>query len=457
MFNYQKIRARLEKNLAASAFMRGTSAHRLGLIPEGVSDHLPINVSIKHHAKNTSIISWNLLADAHLYNNFMNITGTQQLLAAISENNIYGGNENNNKLYYYFSELGQFLYDNRINEQIITLDKALLEKFNSLEQYGSLLTRSRDPNSTQSKIDQAKQSRDAIAKLLLDKEHKDAHEFQLAIQHSVDLIYHIKHDKGALKWCNRLEKLKANNELVSMLNSTDFLCLQECTNPADLQVLLPNKTCLTHRINNTTSDHCVLFYDSAQYKLIGEPLFCELDNGKKPCIIARFKHIQLGHELIVGSVHHPGGEHHLIDDIHSKVNRLKTTAEENIEFYLPGDYNHTHAFFNQQQPSSQHHLIYPTLGTMAGADYGNINKSIDAVLTNTNPNQINVERIHCVPVSKPAALPLKVHFKDENTYRPTARSSYSVPVQRYVSNEEAEHVVGNLSQNDATYAPRMTL
>lgn len=452
MFDYSKISARLEKNLAASAFRRGTSAHRLGLIQEGVSDHLPIKILIKNDS--STLISWNLLADAHLYNNFMNISGTQQLLAAINESNIYSGTENNNKLYHYFSELGQFLYDHRKDEHIITLDKTILEQFNSLQQYGSLLTRSRDPKTEQTKIDQAQQSRQAIANILLDKEHEHAHEFQLAIQHSVDLIYHIKHNRGALKWSNRLERLKENKNLIHMLNATDFLCLQECTNPADIQGLLPNKACLTHRINNTTSDHCALFYDSSKFQLIGQPLFCELDGGKKPCIIARFKHIELGHELIVGSVHHPGGEHNLIHDIISKINTLKLIPDEKIEFYLPGDYNHSQAFFDKQ-PSSDHHLLYPSLATMAGNDYNNMNKSIDAILTNTSANDINIERINCIPISKPTEMPLRVRFKDENIYRPIASSSFELPVERYISSDEAKNAIDSLGQNDATYAPRM--
>ncbi|PJD92937.1 MAG: hypothetical protein CK424_05060 [Legionella sp.] len=460
MVGYKKISALLEESLAGSAFRRGTSAHRLGLIQEGISDHVPIKILVQKDnddvtKENTDVtmISWNLLADAHLYNNFMNITGTQQLLAAMSEDNIYGGNDKN-KLYHYFSELGQFLYDNRKNDQIVTLDHTLLEKFNSLQQYGSLLTRSRDPVTSKSKVAQAQQSRKEIAGIFLNNKHKHAYEFQLAIQHSVDLIYHIKHDQGVLQWSNRLKKLQANKELMRALCDTDFLCLQECTNPADIQLLLPKKQCLVHRVNGTTSDHCALFYDSTKFKVIGQPLLCELDDGKKPCIIAGFEHITLGTQLIVGSVHHPGGVDNLMDDIVAKINTLKQHLDKDIEFYLPGDYNHAQEFFNQH--STGHRLIYPSLGTMAGADYGNINKSIDALFTNSRAPKIDVERISCMPISPPAEMSLRVHFKDKKIYRSSASPSFELPVQRDVSNEEANDAMDILGQNDAIYAPRMT-
>lgn len=194
--DYKLISALLEKNLANSAFRRGTSAHRLGLIQEGISDHLPIQMSIQQEKTILNIISWNILADAHLYNNFMNITGTSELLAAINNDNIYGGHEGSNKLYHYFSELGPFLYDQRQNNHAITFNKDLLEQFNSVQQSCSLLTRSRDPVKTKENIVYAERSRAAIAEILLDMAHEHAHEFKLAIQHSVDLIYHIKHEQG---------------------------------------------------------------------------------------------------------------------------------------------------------------------------------------------------------------------------------------------------------------------
>lgn len=455
MPDYTKIRTLLEKKLVGSAYRRGASTHRLGLIPEGVSDHVPIKMFGNLGEFSTNLISWNLLADTHLYNNFMNITGTQQLLSAISEYNIYGGSENANKLYHYFSEIGQFLYNNRINNQVVRLDKTLLEQFNSLEHCESLLTRSRDPIITKKKNAQTKESREEIAHILLNPEHENAHEFQLAIQHSVDLIYHIKHDDGALKWSNRFKKLQNNKELISTLIDADFICLQECTNPDDIQSLLPKKHCLMHRVNETTNDHCVLFYDHNKFKIIGEPLFFGLDHGKKPCIIARFENIEFGTPLIVGSIHYPGGTEYFSQEIIDKINLLKLTVAENILFYLPGDYNHSFEFFNAS-PSLEYQLVYPALGTMAGADYGNNNKSIDAVLTNASTSQVNVERVHYIPISQPAELSLRVQFKDEYAYRASAYS-FNIQVQREVLCEEANNAVDDLGQNNATYAPQISL
>ncbi len=453
MVDYKKISALLEKNLAGSAFRRGTSAHRLGLMQEGISDHLPIQIRLNEHKTSTTIVSWNLLADAHLYNNFMNISGTQELLAALSEDNIYGG-KRNNKLYHYFSELGQFIYDKRKTDHHVILDSTLLAQFNSVQNAGSLLTRSRDPRTSEQNIRRVQESRQAIAALLLNKDHDDAHEFQLAIQHSVDLIYHIKHEQGILKWSNRLKKLHENKELVGMLSNSDFLCLQECTNPADIHALMPQKHALVHRVNQHTTDHCALFYNPSQYKLVGEPLYFALDDGKKPCIMARFEHLTSGKQLIVGSIHHPGGTENHLDEIVDKINQLKHSANEAIEFYLPGDYNHSQEFF-KKNPSFQHPLLYPSLGTMAGADYGNINQSIDAILTNKSANQIDIERIPCLSISKPAEMPLKVHFKDEQVYRPKTSPSFERPVQREVVRDELHDALDILGQNNATYAPIM--
>ena len=448
MQDYRKIAALLEKKLSGSAFRRGTSAHRLGLIQDGISDHLPINIL----AGTTSIISWNMLAEAHLYNNFMNISGSKQLFATLSPDNIYGGSENSNKLYYYFSELGQFLYDKRTDD-VITFDKILLDQFNSLPKYVSKLALSRDPETAAKKLKLMTESRAAIAAILMNSDHDDAHEFQLAIQHSVDLIYHIKHDHGALKWSNRFNQLKENRPLIDTLYRADFLCFQECTSPLDIQSLLPNKESLVHRINNTTNDHCVILYDKEKFKLI-KSIRCTLDQGKKPFIIARFENIETGKQLIVGSVHHPGGKENHLHDIIKEMNELKDSPNEEIEFYIPGDYNHVQDFF-KIDPQFNYDLLYPTLGTMAGSDYGNMNESIDVLLTNVSADTIHVERVNNLQISRPVEMPLRVHFKDEDTYRSSASPSFDVPVQREISIDEAENAVDILGQNEATYAMRL--
>ena len=441
-------RVLLENHLADSACRRGISAYRLGLIPQGISDHLPIKILIRQEKTTVNIISWNMLADAHLYNNFMNITGTVELLAAINKkdkNNIYGGNEGFNRLYHYFSELAQFLYDNKQNDTI-TLDCALLQTFNSLN-YESKLTPTRDSLDVQ-------QSRADIAKILLDSQQEDAHEFKLAIQHSVDLIYHIQNDLGVLKWKNRLNRLKENKALISTLAETDFLCLQECTHPADIETLFPQKKSLVYRINKTTTDHCALFYNASKFQQVGEALFLGLDKGKKPCIMARFKNIEHGNEFIVGSVHHPGGKESLIHELLEKKDTLLQEPTEQLEFFLPGDYNHSKAFFDKDTHSS-YDMLYPELGTMAGADYGNTNQSIDALLTNMNSDHIKIECVKDMSMLRAANMPLRVHFKKNNTYIASASPSFEPLVQAVVSHDEAEDTIDILGQNDAVYAPRM--
>jgi hypothetical protein len=417
----------LEQLLQESAFRRGTSTHRLGLIPQGISDHLPITICTKHQHTSTTLLSWNMLADVHLYNNFMNISGTEQLVAAISTSNVYGGHAQRNKLYYYFSELGQFLYDQR-KDNYIEVSHAILAQFSALEQCKM-------------------ESRQEIAAILLN--HPNTHEFKLAIQHSVDLIYHIQHEHGALKWQNRLAHLKNNSALCKALSDADFLCLQECTNPSDIQALVEHKTALTYRINDKTNDHCALFYDNQQFEIIGEPRYCALDNGKKPCIMARFKHRTQGHELIVGSVHHPGGNHHCIAQLIDYMNPLKISPDEDIACYLSGDYNHEKAFF-QEHIAPGYQLLYPRLGTMAGNDYDNINKPIDAVLTNISPSAITLERIQDLFIPQPADLPLRIHFSD---FAP----SFELPVQGVVSHEEAVYAEPVAHPSNLNHGPRVDI
>ena len=74
--DFKMIREKIDEQIK-SAFRYGNSAFRLGLMPQNISDHLPISAEIKFNPsdeENHTMLSWNLLADEHLYNNFMNIT-----------------------------------------------------------------------------------------------------------------------------------------------------------------------------------------------------------------------------------------------------------------------------------------------------------------------------------------------------------------------------------------------
>ena len=53
-------------NALTHAFRYGTSAFRFGLIPQGISDHLPIVSQLPLKDSQVSMLSWNLLADEPL-------------------------------------------------------------------------------------------------------------------------------------------------------------------------------------------------------------------------------------------------------------------------------------------------------------------------------------------------------------------------------------------------------
>jgi hypothetical protein len=205
-------------------------------------------------------------------------------------------------------------------------------------------------------------------------------------------------------------------------------------------------TCLKHKVSKNTNDHCALFYNPHKYELVGEAKCFALENNKKPCLMARFKDKATGQDLIIGSIHHPGGhENH----IHEIVEQLKDLSENTLPTYILGDYNHTESFFKSSIPDYE--ILFPKLGTMAGGDYGNTNLSIDAVLTNTNRNHLEISRLPMM-ACPPALMPIKVHFKEEDSYRPNASESFEPPVQRYVS---ADEVVNSLEPSSANYGPRI--
>ena len=398
-----------------SAFRRGTSAFRFGLIPEGPSDHLPFLVQ----APDTTFVSWNLLADDHLYNNFMNISGSQYWIEAIKRYYPAGNSyytEKENKLFYFFAELAQYLYKNRSDNEIEITDN-LLRGFVSLRAQSSNLARSRTPEEAAKKAIQLEIARAQLIHIFIQEtqlalaKSSYAHEFKLSIKHSLELIHHIQHSNGSLKWVNRFQLIKKNQALVNKLISADFICLQECTDPNDMLELfrLNNKShrSITYRINDQTNDHCVLMYDNQKFALIGNAIQLTLE--KKPSILAKFQNRSTHNYFIVGSIHHPGGHANLIEKLLEQANHLKKNPEEALNFYLLGDYNHPADFF--QHPK----MIYPTRGTMAGSDYGNINRSIDAVLTNQLA-PLTAKVIEELKISAPAqSISLAVKFKSPQT------------------------------------------
>ena len=204
---------KLETQLSESAFRRGTSAFRLGLVPMGISDHLPIEITLRSsQGQSLSMISWNLLSDDHLYNNFMNISGGKLLLKAKRQKMPAGccyADNGRDQMKHFFSEIAQYLYAQQIRG-LITVNREVLQKFISLNSQPSRLARSRSSDKLAEKRRHVESSRAHLVAMLLDEQHPQAHEFKLAIRHCLELIHHIKSDKGALKWANRYKSLKEN-------------------------------------------------------------------------------------------------------------------------------------------------------------------------------------------------------------------------------------------------------
>lgn len=386
---FSENRRSLEEKLRNNAFRRGTSAFRFGLIQQGASDHLPL--SVKDTEEKLNLVSWNLLAEAHLYNNFMNISGTNFLIDSLKKaypcGNLYF-NSKENKMFFFFAELAEFFYKN-IYKQKIIITPQLLEKFISTKEQSSQLIGSSNPSDKKSLIEK---SRTEMVRILTQEIFSNSssykNEFILSIKHCLELISNIKRKAGALKWNNRFTLIKENPLLVKQLQQADFLCLQECSEPNDIIKLFKKSdpvAMLIHRIDNKIKDYCVLIYNKNKFKLLGMPTLLALD-GKKPCILAKFQDLATKRTFIIASIHHPGGKHNHLDLLLREIEKL---SQEPIPFYMVGDYNHTQPFFQEHMPN-QFSMFYPAQGTLAGSDYGNNNLAVDAVVTNQSHIQINL-------------------------------------------------------------------
>lgn len=423
-----EVAKKLDTALAKSAFRRGISAFRYGLILEGVSDHLPISaIRTNADGKRTTLFSWNCLADQHLYNNFMNISGTDALAAAIAKVDPSGASYcsgGRNRLYHFFAELSQFLYQHT-TDKLLTVTDELLDAFTSLDAQPSLIARSRDTEKAAKLAVEVTKSRETIVSLLKDTAHSNAHEFRLAIRHSMELIHHIRHDTGALQWKNRFVRLKNNVALVKHILSQDILCFQECTNPKDIQSLFDEHdtpiTMLTHRINKKTNDHCILAFNPEKFTLIGEPQPYNCA-GNKPCLFAKLKDKETGEAMMIGSVHLPGGTHCHLPDILSEINT-------DLPYYILGDHNNTDAFYRKEKPEEDtYETCFPdNLGTMAGSDFGNNNQAIDAITTNT-PESLSVSVCTHLPAYPMADTPLSIRFKSRDVIVADAGARFFKPV-----------------------------
>lgn len=425
MKDFDKVTHELATNLK-HAFRYGNSAFRFGLMPQGISDHLPIILNTSLEKTQLKMMSWNLLADEHLFNNFINISSSKLLEIMIDNklediDNIYQG-----AMYHLFAELAQYLYPiAEKNDNQITINKSLLHGFIPNASQPSRLARSRTPEVAKQKEEQVKMAREALVDTLLNTSDPNYQEYQIAIKQSLELIYHIKNPNGALRWQNRFERFKENKQAMSEFLSQDIIALQECSNPADIENLFQqakkNMEVLSYNVTNSISstDNCLLAFNKDKFSLIEStapinPILTHFEN-KKPAIYCKLLDKAIKQEFIVASIHHPGGDHDLRHKIVENISQLQAGNTE-MPFFIAGDYNHTQQQFlelSQQENNMLPKLYYPTQqGTMSGSDYGNTNQSIDAIMSNTYlADKVSVSAT--IKAAQPAVTPFKINFQDD--------------------------------------------
>ena len=427
---HKQHKQQLEIKLSTSAFRRGSSAFRRGLILQGYSDHLPINVVFNQGQYNA--ISWNMLADDHLWNNFRNVSGlhlVDQLLVRDfkKETPYLKGNS-----YHLYVELAKYLYDYHDQDLLdehssfITVTPEVLRQFVGYNIQDSRMSRSRKgPAAMLLKRQQIYATRAFLMErferaLFSDEKDVLRQDVQVSLQHALELIYHIKHDQGALRWKNRFDLIKDNTQLCDQLATSDFLCLQECTSPDDVMNLLNKRgsqhKAIVHSVSAHSNDHCALFYDASKFSEVGSPVRGVL-NRSKPYIMARLKDKTTGEEFIISSIHHPGGGvHYDLPELLAAQSTLD--VEGRCRYYMMGDFNNTAEFYanidkenkSANKPDSYKMHFPASGGTLAGSDFGNVNQAIDGVVTNDVSDDVSVSVLPLGRISSPAKTPIKCRF-----------------------------------------------
>ncbi|MEE3003184.1 MAG: hypothetical protein VX335_02420 [Pseudomonadota bacterium] len=419
----------LEKSLAAASFRKGISAFRYGLVTSGISDHLPISAKIFLNDESLNIFSWNLLSDDHTFNSFMNVTGTKLLINDLRKSqhsedigislskikqNYYQGLTDPIELNYYdgmnikffFSELAQFLYKNKKTTTDdsdgqtlyeIELNDDLINSF--LTEQGSVKLKK---GASKEEVNLLVEERKYILDVLLDKNNTNNFEYDLAIKHSLEIIFHLK--EGSFDFSNRLMRMKEQPELISSLQHQDIMCFQECTNPELLCAFLneninKNIAYVSHSLRSDNQDHVVIAYDSSKFNLADVDIIKAAFGNRKPYIIATLQHIKTKENIICGSIHHPGGKENLVAELEECVSKIQDKIGDTA-YFIMGDYNHTKEFFNNP------YLMFPKHGTFTANDYDNYSKSIDGILTNKEVEF--TEKVNLLT----DAVPINIHITD---------------------------------------------
>ncbi len=379
----------LEKKLS-SAFRKGLNVGVQGLHRIAPSDHLPIEATVfRAEGKPMHLLSWNMLSDTHLGNYYRNINLVD---AVLNDPAIPAENKFKTRGHWLLFFMADHL--RKTGRDTITLDKNTIRQF--VEEYPFERGFSK------------KDAKEIVEHFL---ENGLEEPFMKSVQHAIEIHFSIS--EGYLRWENRLPLIKANKPLLKQIAKQDIICLQECTTPRDIFSLLPKKEyqIIHHAVQ--AGDNAVIVFNAEKYEVMKDendlPLIkrFSLGNSSKPCILCTLKS-RLDPEalpLVVGSIHHPGGDENELNHIQQQLEELQ--GKENYDVFILGDFNHLEDFF--QKLPKKFSMMMPKDGTMAGPDYGSTNKPIDGLYTN-RANKVALSVVQ-MPHAPPINLPLKITIR----------------------------------------------
>lgn len=386
-----------------------------------ISDHLPISIQTTGlYDYSIKLMSWNLLADVHMPNSFKDFRADylNAKILGLSSFGYYGKKDSRDICdnFGLFFDLATFITSHPFYQDQSSYLRLLRpngeEEQISTEEFEMVLNdwivKKLDPEvkkwSGNISDEALQQLRNEIVTQIKNKGFLDS--FKSSCVSACKLIKHIE----SMKWEQRLARLSENKTLIHQLKQQDFITLQECTQPEEFLKsifgenwqqeygLLKTKASTRKRgpySDDLPGDWCVVIYKKSTWKLdeYTLPKFLALGNNNKPGILAKFVTIDENQALIVGSIHHPGGENlNQIDKV------ISETPDRITPFIINGDFNHTKdelsvpAGVTLTESSS-------SFGTMAGNDWDGVHmgRSIDLCL---HSESLNVEVETVLPIDR---------------------------------------------------------
>ena len=395
----QDAKNNIDSHLKNSSMLGYSGQVTAGAIPiNAASDHLPIKWK-EEGDKGLEVLSWNMLSDEHLYNSFMNVANIEAYNKHFKENEaLLVGNFYKDKLRTFFYELSEFA---RKEQGFSENNEAYAYSSKNLDEFSKSDFFFPTPKSPE-EINARKESRLKMVDWFkglpkdLKVEGPNKQDFALSVAHSLQILHHIEH--GGLKWTkdvdSRLSQLKesvASKKKREVLDKGGFICLQECTSPKEVLSLIgldDNKyQMITHNVREGSKDNCVIIYDSSIYEVLDKKKLALAHDKKKPALVVKFSNKSNPSEIIIGSIHHPGGKENDMVKVTEAITQLNQSKK--CKVVIAGDFNHESVFFKESCKDLK--CFKPKLGTMAANDYNNRNKAIDLVFSNIE--NASVERV----------------------------------------------------------------